>query len=84
VGLALFLWIIVALVRQLRAGLREARSRYYQVLLRALGAGLLAFAIHGIVDFDFEHRRTVWLYVGVAIAAVKLARKDEGRLKIED
>ncbi|MDP8248876.1 MAG: O-antigen ligase family protein [Candidatus Tritonobacter lacicola] len=84
VGLVLFAWIIAALVRQFRAGLRAAQSTYYQVMLRAMAAGLLAFAIHGIVDFDVETCRSIWLYVGVSMAAARLARKDGGRRTIDD
>lgn len=73
VGLSLLVWIIVVFVRQFRRGMREAREEYYRVMVRAMAAGMLAFAIHGIVDFWIEQIRIVWLFAGIAMAVVKLA-----------
>ena len=80
VGLLIFAWIIVAIVLNFRDGMRAAHRKYYQVLLRAMAAGLLAFAIHGIVDFYVWHMRSLWLYLGVAMSAVRLVRQ-EGQQK---
>ena len=76
VGLLIFVAIYVVAINRFRAALKAAHDKYYQVLLLAMAAALLAFSIHGIVDFWIEALRVMWLFLGVAMAAANLAIKE--------
>jgi len=76
VGLLPFTWFFMSLFRGLSKGIFQTESNFLKAVLAGLILGFAALLGEYYVCFNF-YRVHVWAYVGLALAAIRLAREEE-------
>jgi O-antigen ligase len=78
IGLSIFGFLVFFIVRQLKDAMRQIASVREKDALFSLSAGLLAFSVHGLIDFTI-HDPQIWLYLGTTIAASRVLVDSQGQ-----
>ncbi|RJP80636.1 MAG: hypothetical protein C4524_03245 [Candidatus Zixiibacteriota bacterium] len=73
-GLILFLWLIIANLFRLFRGAVSFPDRKFRYLYLGLFAALVSFYFSGIFDFNFFIISRYWLFLGLAIAALRVGQ----------
>lgn len=74
IGLGVLLSIIIILCKRFLYMLKF-QDTYLQIMCVAFFGGLIAMGIHGLVDFEYN-TPVIWLYLGMAVATLNLARQE--------
>lgn len=75
IGLALFLWLCVSIARAFFNFLRKTKvERYYNVIVPFV-AGLISYAIHGMLHFHLAERH-IWAFLGISMAVTRVITEE--------
>ena len=75
IGLGIFFIMVAILISGFFRMLRSEDS-YYRTMLCSFYAGLIAFSINGLIEFEY-FVPLIWVYLGMGIAVWRLFRKEE-------
>jgi len=78
-GVGIFGVLVFFIIRQLRLSIRKMSSMAHQNALFSLSAGMVAFSVHGLIDFTI-HDPQIWLYLGIILAASKVLVEPQDRV----
>ncbi len=80
IGLGIFFIMVVILMSGFFQMLRSGDS-YYRTMLCSFYAGLIAFSINGLIEFEY-FMPVIWLYLGLGVAIFALFREHEAKKEI--
>lgn len=76
-GLLLFGWIAISVLLKLWRGfIRFTDAKYYYLCL-GLFCSFIGFYLHCLIDFEINHVIPLWLYLGMAVGIVNIAKNAE-------